>query len=644
MSKTQADAKITALYERLSRDDEQAGDSNSIKTQKTMLEAYAAQHGYTNFAHYTDDGYSGGSFDRPDWKRMMEDIEASKIDTVIAKDMSRIGRNYLEVGYYTEVVFRQRDIHFIAIANGVDSDNQGSSEFAPFLNVMNEWYLRDCSRKIKASKQVLGNSGKHLSAHALYGYVKDPADKHHWLVDEEASPIVKRIFRLCIEGNGTLVISKILQNDKVESPAYYQARHGYGRYKNNLDALNPYDWNSGTVKNILTHPEYMGYTINFRTSSKSYKEKKNIVNTPDKWAVFENTQEAIIDSETWHLAQKLIETPRRNDTVGEANPLTGLVFCADCGAKMYNHRSRPYVSHGRTQPGFDIYDCSTYKLSIRKVDSTCKSHYISTKALRELVLYTIREASRFAITDKTAFTEKIREASNVRQEESTKDMKRKLNKDKKRYEELNLLFKKLYESYAIGKIPEDKFELLSGGYVKEQKELEAVIAEEEQKITACEQTAINTDSFLKLAAKYTDFSELTTPMLNEFVDKIIVHAPERIDRDRVQEVEIYLKFIGRFDIPGHEPTAEEIEQMKVKQYWKDKYWNHKKYELARRKRQKEAREAEQAKTKPAEQEKKIAAALSEVRAETEAAQASGDINSFVVSVALQPNKTGVKAE
>lgn len=639
--------KITALYERLSRDDEQLGDSNSIKTQKTMLEEYAEQHGYKNIVHYTDDGYSGGSFDRPDWKRMMNDIEEGKVSTVIAKDMSRIGRNYLEVGYYTEVVFRQRDIHFIAITNGVDSDNQGSSEFAPFLNVMNEWYLRDCSRKIKASKQVLGNSGVHLASLAPYGYKKDPNDKHRWLIDEEAAPTVRRIYQLCIEGNGTQEISRILQRDKIWSPAYYQAKHGIGRYRNNIEAINPYDWSSNGVKTILTRPENMGHTVNFRTASKSYKEKKNIINTPDKWAVFENTQEAIVDSETWHLAQKLIETPRRNDTMGYANPLTGIVFCADCGAKMYNHRSRPYVrKDGKKQSGFDVYECSTYKLSIRRADSICSSHHISTKAINELVLYTIREVSRFAIKDREAFLKKVHEASNVQQEQEAKELKRKLNKNKRRYDEVNVLYKKLYESFAVGKIPEDKFDTLSGEYLAEQKKLEETIAEEEKQLDEFSQNKLNAEGFLALAEKYTDFTELTPQMLNEFIDKILVHKPQRIGRDRVQDVEIYLNFIGRFEAPieEHEPTAEELEQQRIKKYWKDKYWEHKDYELARRKKQKQERDAEQARNFKAEHEKRVAEALSEVRLEEEQRNATGDITASVVSVAELPHNLGVRRQ
>lgn len=585
MNKNQTDGRVTALYERLSRDDEQCGDSNSIVNQKQMLEEYAARNGFMNCVHYTDDGYSGGTFDRPGWKRLMEDIEAGLVQTVIAKDMSRIGRNYLEVGYHTEVVFRQRDVHFIAIANGIDSDKQGSSEFAPFLNVMNEWYLRDCSRKIKASKQILGNSGKHLSNHAAFGYVKDPEDKHHWLVDEEAAEVVRHIYQLCVEGNGTLQISKILQAEKVETPSYYHAKRGIGRFKNCIEKARPYDWNCNMVKSILTKPEYLGYTVNFRTQSKSYKEKKNIINPPEKWAVFENTQEPIIDRETWILVQKLVETPRRNDTIGEANPLTGLVYCADCGAKMYNHRARTKIkANGKMSYPTDDYDCSTYKLSIRGTKTLCCSHHISTKALRELILFTIRTVSKYAITDKEDFIARVRKASTVKQDTVAKEKKRKLNRDKRRYDELDVLYKKLYETYALGKIPEERFETLSKEYDDEQKILKISISEAEAEISAFEQDSVNISAFMELVKKYTDFTELTNQMINEFVDKILVHAPDKSTGDRIQEVEICLNFVGNIEIPLPKPTPEEIEEMKKKQYWKDQYRKRRDYELARRKK------------------------------------------------------------
>ena len=613
MNNKQNDGKITALYERLSRDDEQLGDSNSIVNQKKMLESYAEQNGYTNLVHYTDDGYSGGSFDRPDWKRLIEDVEAGKVTTVITKDMSRIGRNYLEVGYYTEILFGQKNIHFIAIANGVDSNNQGSSEFAPFLNVMNEWYLRDCSRKIKATKQIIGNSGKHLSVHAAYGYKKNPKDKHQWIVDEDAAEVVRYIFRLCVEGNGTLMIAHRLRDERIEAPAYYHGKQGIGQYKNRLDQIKPYDWSGTMVRTILTKPEYLGYTVNFRTSSRSYKERKNIINPPEQWAVFEGTQEPLVALETWQLCQRLLETPRRFDTIGESNPLTGLVFCADCGAKMYNHRARPYVGKdGKKNSGFDSYDCSNYKLNKDRVDKQCCSHHINARSLRELLLFTIRTVSQYAISNKEDFIARVREASALRKDNTVKEVKRKLNKDKRRYEELDVLYKRLYESYAIGKISEEKFDMLSNGYEKEQKDLKTAIAAAERSVSEFEKDSVSIDGFLSLAAKYTNFTELTASMLNEFVEKILVHAPDRSTGERTQEVEVYLNFIGNIEVPAPEPTPEELEQMKIDQYWKDRYWKRRDYELARRKRKLQEKKAMEAAEIARRQEARIKALTEEI--------------------------------
>ena len=577
---------ITALYERLSRDDEQFGDSISIVNQKNMLESYAQQNGFINIRHYTDDGYSGGSFERPGWKKMIEDIEDGKISTVIAKDMSRIGRNYLEVGYFTEIFFGQKNIRFIAVSNNVDSDNQGSSEFAPFLNIMNEWYLRDCSNKIKASKRSLGTSGKaHLAPVPCYGYKKDPADKRKWIVDEEAAEVVRLIYKLCIDGNGTQQISRILRERKIVTPGYHSALNGVGRYKNNIEALEPYNWNSGTVRDILTRPEYLGYTVNFRTTSKSYKEKKNIVNSPDKWAVFEGTQEPIIDRYTYQLVQKLLSTPRRSDTLGEANPLTGLVFCADCGAKMYNHRAKPYTTRtGHKFSGFDGYDCSAYKLSSRKTRGPCcSSHHIGTKALREVVLYTIQNACKYAIEDKEAFVEKVKKEAAAHIVNTERSGKRQYAANKKRFQELDKLYMTLYESFAAGVISEDKFKMISDSYESEQKKLQTDIKAYENWQSEKRKTDDDIESFYALIDKYTNIDELTPPVLNEFVDKILVHRAEKIENKRVQKVEVYLNFVGKIDLPKTEDVIDP-EQERIKQYWKDRYQRTKDYESARRKK------------------------------------------------------------
>jgi len=455
MALKQTEGKITALYERLSRDDELTGDSNSIVNQKKYLEGYAEQQGYDNCIHYTDDGYSGGNFERPAWKRLIADVEAGKIAHIIVKDMSRIGRDYLQTGFYTEVMFRQYGVHFVAVANNVDSNDINSNEFAPFLNIMNEWYLRDLSKKQRAAIKVKGESGKPTSNSAIYGYKKDPNDKYHWLIDEEAAEVVRRIFRLTIDGFGPYEIARILFDDKVETPAVYFAKRKIGVWKSKEEFPNPYNWSGFIVGQILSKPEYMGHTVNFRYHKLSYKDKHTVKNPEENWLIFENTHEAIVDKETWELAQKLRKTPRRIDTFGEANPLTGLVFCADCGEKMYNHRSR-----GGKENNFypsDFFDCSTYTLSRQKRYKACTGHYITTKNLRTLILDTIRTISTLAISNQDEFIEKVRNASQLRQAEAAKEIKRKLNKERKRVAELDNIIKKLYESFATGKISEERF-------------------------------------------------------------------------------------------------------------------------------------------------------------------------------------------
>ncbi len=576
MSARQAETKITALYERLSRDDELAGDSNSVINQKIQLEEYAARQGFTNCIHYTDDGYSGGNFDRPSWRRLIADIEAGKVGCVLAKDMSRIGRDYLQVGYFTEIVFRQNHVRFIAIGNGIDSDNPGSSEFAPFINIMSEWYLRDLSRKQRAAIKVKGESGKPTTNCAVYGYVKDPNDKYHWLIDEEAAAVVRRIFTLTIEGHGPYDIARILFNDQVEAPAVYLAKQGRGQWKGRDSFPNPYNWSGFIVGQILSKPEYMGHTVNFRSHKESYKDKQTTRHAPEDWLIFENTHEAIVDQGTWELAQKLRQTPRRIDHFGEANPLTGLLYCADCGEKMYNHRSNGNEGTGKSYPS-DFFDCSTYTLSRQKRFKACSGHYISTKAVQSLILETIRFASKQAVENQDEFVRKVREASDIRQAEAAKGVRRQLNKSRKRYGELDGIIKKLYESYAMGRVSEERFGTLLTDYEQEQKALKQSIAEAEAGLEAFEQDSAKVEQFLSLAKRYTDFSELTTPMINEFIDKIIVHAPTHNEYgERCQEVDIYLNFIGKFEVPTPEPTPEELaaEEMRCK----IRARNHRKYE------------------------------------------------------------------
>ena len=457
---------------------------------------YAEQHGFSNCVHYTDDGWSGGNFDRPAWKQLVEDIEAGKVATVLVKDMSRIGRNYLQTGYFTEVLFRQHEVRFIAIANNVDSDDPTSSEFAPFMNIMNEWYLRDQSRKVRAAIQQKGMSGKPVSNHAPYGYKKDPEDKDHWLIDEEAAAVVRRIFLLAVNGHGPYEIATILTRDKVESPGYYLAQRNRGSQLHHIDPDRKYDWYGNAVMEMLGRQEYMGHTVNFRTHKVSYKSKKKVANPPEEWVIFENTHEAIIDPDTWHQAQRVKGTKRRIDTTGQANPLTGLVFCADCGEKMYNSRHRKEKDNDEAGLAYDNYNCSTYSLTRVRETRVCSNHHISTQAIRSLLLDGIRRLSEYASTDPEGFEKSIRADTKIQQEAAAKALKKQLAKARKRSTELDTLIQRLYESYALGKITEKRFETMLAAYEAEQAELEQSIAKDQQELDAFVQDEERIESIL----------------------------------------------------------------------------------------------------------------------------------------------------
>lgn len=584
--------KITALYERLSRDDEMVGDSNSIVNQKKMLEDYAKQNGYTNIEHFTDDGYSGGSFDRPDWKRMVAGIEDGSIGTIIVKDMSRIGRDYLQVGFYTEVMFKEKEVHFIAIANGVDNQKRESSEFAPFLNIMNEWYIRDSSRKVTTVLRARGMEGKHTTNNAIYGYRKSEEDKNQWVIDEEAAEVVRRIYRMSLEGKGPYEIARILSEEQIERPSYYLAKRGLGTCRSNNNTTTPYVWRGATVSDILSKPEYMGHTVNFRSYKESYKDKRAKKTPKEDWVIFKNTQEAIVSEEMWNKVQGLRKTARRTDTVGEANPFTGLLYCADCGAKMYNHRggagrARNWKGelNGKRRPDRDEYNCSTYNLSRQSYDKQCSQHYIRTEVVRKLVLETIKAVSDYVITNEEEFINRIYSSSRDKQKESIKSLKRKIAQDTKRVNELNMLMKKLYEDNISGKLSDKRFEFMLSEFENEQDTLEISMENAKAEIEKYESDTVRADKFIELVKRYTDFSELTTPMLNEFVEKILVHEADYSSGERVQEVEIYLNFIGKFELPVKEPTAEEIaehEKLKARRAKKAEY--NRRYMEKRRKR------------------------------------------------------------
>ena len=560
---------ITALYERISCEDPNKGDSYSIANQKRLLADYAEQHGYTNCIHYTDDGWSGGNFDRPAWKQLIEDVESNKVGTIIVKDMSRVGRNYLQTGIFTDALFPEHNIHFIAIGNGVDSDDQSTGEFTPFLNIMNEYYLRDLSRKQTASYLARSNAGIPTTNRVIYGYIKDPVQKHHWLIDEESANIVRRIYQMAVNGISDHHIALTLRDEKVERPQVYMARKGISNEKSPAKLSNPYDWSRKSIRQIIEKQEYLGHTVNLKFKKESYKSKKCTRRPEDEWVIIKNTHEPIIDEETWKLAQKVRKTVQRTDKTGIVNPLTGLIFCADCGAKMYNHRGKlvPSRPNGGIDPESgllpnDFYECSTHRLNLFRTDKRCFSHHISTRAVRELVLETIRIASRNAVENQEEFISKIRSAAELRQAQAEKELRKQLSKAEKRATELNGLIKKLYESYASGKISESSFDMLISEYEKEQAEIKDLVTSGKEKLDTYTEDTDRINGFLKLAKKYTDFTQLTPQMIYEFIDKIIIHKAEKINGQRVQEVEIYLKYIGKYDIPACETNPLDTEEEK----------------------------------------------------------------------------------
>ena len=554
--------KITPLYERLSRDDELQGESNSISNQKQMLEDFARRNGLPNPMHFTDDGISGTRFDRPGFLAMMEEVEAGRVEAIVIKDMSRLGRDYLKVGQVMEVL-RQRGVRLIAINDGVDS-LKGDDDFTPFRNIMNEFYARDTSRKIRSVFKSKGMSGKHLTGTVIYGYLWDEK-REHWLVDEEAAEVVRRIFSLTLEGYGPYQIACKLSADRIEIPAVHLARFNEG-VNRSKPVKDPYGWGSSTIVNILKKREYLGHTINFKTR-KHFKDKKSHYVSEDEWTIFENTHEAIIDQQTFDLAQKIRSNVRRYPNGwGEAAPLTGLLYCADCGGKMYVHRT----NNGRR---ISQYTCSNYtKVPCGTLCPT--QHRINESAVLTLVSDTLRAIAEYSRNDRTEFIHTVQETQVAQQSADISKKRRRLAAAQKRAGELEKLICKIYEDNALGKLPDARYKALDAQYAKEQDALEIEIAELEKAVTGYEQSQKSAEKFIALIDKYENFDTLTNTMLNEFVEKILVHERARKgSQDTTQEIEIYFNFLGRYIPPSLQPiplTPEEQEELQKKEERKDR--------------------------------------------------------------------------
>ena len=526
--------EITALYCRLSQDDKQEGDSNSIINQKKILKKYALDRGYTNLQFYIDDSVSGTTFNRAGFQSMIADVETGKVKRVIVKDMSRLGRDYLQVGMYTEIFFPEHDVHFIAVNDGVDS-NQEDNEFTPFRNIINEWYAKDTSKKIRAVKRSKGMAGEHIGSHPPYGYMKNPENKKEWIIDEEAAEVVREIFRLCVGGYGPTQIANILTERKILCPTYYALEKG-GKPRTALPA-DKYTWNGPVVAKILDRMDYLGHTVNFKTHVKSYKVHKTIYNSPDQWKVFEGTHEAIIDKETFEIVQKIRAGKRRPTRMGEMPMFSGLLYCADCGRKLSFHRKAD------DPPEKHHYLCENY----RSNTANCTMHYIRNVVVERIVLENLKEVIQYVSNYEDEFVRMIMDSDMRQRNRELAQKKKRLAEIQKRIGELDTIFQRIYEDNIIGKLSDERFMKMSKGYEDEQHTLQTEADEIQSELQQEEKKSVDVKRFLAIVKKYTDLTELTPEILREFIDKIIVHAPDKSSGRRLQEIEIIYNHIGEFD-------------------------------------------------------------------------------------------------
>ena len=530
---------ITALYPRLSHEDELQGESNSISNQKRILETYAKQNGFSNLRWYTDDGYSGANFQRPGFQAMLADIEAGKVGTVIVKDMSRLGRNYLQVGMYTEMIFPQKGVRFIAINDGVDSA-QGDNDFAPLRNIFNEWLVRDTSKKIRAVKRSKGMSGKPITSKPVYGYLMD--EDENFIIDEEAAPVVKQIYNLCLAGNGPTKIARMLTEQQIPTPGTLEYRRtgSTRRYHPGYECK----WATNTVVHILENREYTGCLVNFKTEKLSYKVKHSVENPPEKQVIFENHHEPIIDTQTWERVQELRKQRKRPNRYDEVGLFSGILFCADCGSVMYQQR---YQTDKRKQ---DCYICGSYK----KRTADCTAHFIRTDLLTAGVLSNLRKVTSYAAKHEARFMKLLIEQNEDGDRRRNAAKKKELEAAEKRIAELSAIFKRLYEDSVTGRISDERFTELSPDYEAEQKELKERAARLREELSKAQEATANAEKFMNVVRRHTTIEELTPTLLREFVEKIVVHESVALDgkrrgKLRRQEIEIYYSFVGKVELP-----------------------------------------------------------------------------------------------
>lgn len=528
-TKTAKDS-ITALYCRLSVDDELNGESNSITHQKEMLEEYAQKNNFYNIKFYVDDGYSGTNFNRPAFKELIKNIDSGIVGTVIVKDMSRLGRDYLKVGYYSEVYFGEAGVHFIAVNDNVDNTIENDSDFTPFRNIMNEWYAKDTSKKVRAVIRAKGMSGKSTCNCPPYGYIKD--ENGNWLVEKEAAEILKKIYRLCIEGYGPMQISKKLNAQKAISPVVWKNKVGW-KYK--LEKVDhPELWTVSAIRRILSNPIYLGNTVNFRTKKKSYKSHSVVYLPKDEWVIFEDTHEAIIDRDTFDTVQKLREGVRRRVSIdGEMSIFSGLLYCADCGAKMYLNRHRGSEK--------DAFNCASYR---KEKERTCTSHYITLHAIEDIVLYDLQRVLGMAKGKETEFVSMLQEKNKKMTKSDLSEKAKECDEAEKRIAVLDRIIQNLYEDKVSGTLSEERFIKLSKNYESEQAELTDKVKFLKDELMAVQKETADINKFMRLIKRYTEITELNAEIVRTFIDKIYVHKGEKAQGGHRQTIEIIYNCVG----------------------------------------------------------------------------------------------------
>ena len=543
--------KITALYCRLSRDDEQLGESNSIKNQKLILSKYAKDNHFINTKFFVDDGYSGTSFTRPAFVEMMELAEQGHIRTIIVKDHSRLGRNRLIVGQLLEEDFVRLNIRYIAIMDNIDTD-KGLNDFLPIQDWFNEMHAKNTSQKVRTVFKNKGNSGIPLTVNVPYGDKKDPLDKTKWVIDEPAAKIVRRIYDLCIQGYGTHQICNILKQEKVPTPKEYKAIHGLCNY--HISEVK-YCWQDRSIYDILFRQEYIGDTVNFKGTTKSFKDKSKIYFPKEQWKIFKNTHEPIIDKETWNTVQRIRENRQRPTKIGKINIFSGHLFCKDCGSKLYYCTSRSYTENRH------FYRCSKYKNTSSK---SCTSHTIREHILKELVLENIKQVLSYIRSYEDLFIKQKLETSLEEQKKIDSINKKLLSQYEKRIKDIDNLIQHIYEDNISGKITDERFTTLSLNYEKEQKELKSKVKELANKLDTIKQQKLDLTSFVSKVKQYTEISELTPEIINELIDKIYVYQSEKVNSKPTQQIDIYYNGIGIINIPMNEYELENAFQESIK--------------------------------------------------------------------------------